>query len=136
MLLLILLHLHLITLPSMLHSIRPCQNSCAWISWLVVAARAGKIAGDGLTFAGRRLSSLADTGCSLVFDTASSCVCVFALPPTERSHSHRLSSHRVHPPLRPPRSGRRRGEENGLGGVGAGIREGGRDPNHRRVRPL
>jgi hypothetical protein len=40
-----------------------CQNSCAWIhcwlvpvhgSRLVVDARTGKIAGDGLTFAGRR----------------------------------------------------------------------------------
>jgi len=40
----------------------------------VVDALAGKMTGDGLTFAGRRLSNLADAGCSSAFDAASSCV--------------------------------------------------------------
>jgi hypothetical protein len=55
------------------------------------------------------------------------------LLPANQIPSHRV---RVHPPPRPSRSGRRRGGENGLRAIGAGVRDGGRDPNHRRVRPL
>jgi len=136
MLLLILLHLHLITLPSMF-AFHPALSKFLRMDQLVGGCCASWEDGRRrppicrpATVKSRRRRHWVQFSVR----HSISCVCVFALPPTERSH--RLSSHRIHPPLRPPRSGRRRGGENGLGGVGAGIREGGRDPNHRRVRPL